>query len=262
MTPDRTIAKDSGETMDARLVVLTDLGIVAKKTLDGSREVFVQSLAGGTAVAGARVRVLARNGETLAAADTDCDGPRLAAAAGWLRPREATRWLIVRHLRATTCPSCRSTATTARSICRASTSAATPTRSMPARSRRICSRTAGCTARATRSTSASSCAPADWNAAAGGHSAGSGVLRSARQRGQARSRVALDATGFDGFTHTPPTARPRHLAGDAVPDRRGGLAHHDRQPPRCRSASSCRTRCACAPPCPPRPARAGSSRMA
>ena len=73
-TPDWTIANDSGETMDARLVVLTDLGIVAKKTLDGSREVFVQSLAGGTAVAGARVRVLARNGETLAAADTDAMG--------------------------------------------------------------------------------------------------------------------------------------------------------------------------------------------
>ena len=73
-SPDWTIANDSGETMDARLVVLTDLGIVAKKTLDGSREVFVQSLAGGTPVAGARVRVLARNGETLAAADTDAMG--------------------------------------------------------------------------------------------------------------------------------------------------------------------------------------------
>lgn len=73
-SPDWTIGNDAGETVDARLVVLTDLGIVAKKTLDGSREVFVQSLANGTPVAGARVRVLARNGETLAAADTDAMG--------------------------------------------------------------------------------------------------------------------------------------------------------------------------------------------
>ncbi|MCC6594081.1 MAG: alpha-2-macroglobulin [Xanthomonadales bacterium] len=73
-SPDWTIGNDAGETMDARLVVLTDLGIVVKKTLDGSREVFVQSLANGTPVAGARVRVLARNGETLAASDTDAMG--------------------------------------------------------------------------------------------------------------------------------------------------------------------------------------------
>ncbi|MBK8068627.1 MAG: hypothetical protein IPK27_13660 [Rhodanobacteraceae bacterium] len=73
--------------MDARLVVLTDLGIVAKKTLDGSREVFVQSLAGGTPVA-ARARCACWR----ATARPDrsrhrCDGPRLTAA-GWIRARE------------------------------------------------------------------------------------------------------------------------------------------------------------------------------
>ncbi len=74
LPPDETIANDAGETLDTRLVVLTDLGVIAKKNLDGSREIYVQSLNRGTAVAGARVAVVARNGETLAAADTDAGG--------------------------------------------------------------------------------------------------------------------------------------------------------------------------------------------
>ena len=72
--PETTIADDAGEVMDTRLVVLTDLGVVAKKNLDSSREIFVQSLHSGTAVVGARVAVIARNGETLAAAETDAQG--------------------------------------------------------------------------------------------------------------------------------------------------------------------------------------------
>ena len=66
-----TLRDDAGEEQDSRLVVLTDLGIIAKKALDGSRDVFVQSLAGGASIAGARVRAIARNGETLVEADTD-----------------------------------------------------------------------------------------------------------------------------------------------------------------------------------------------
>ena len=74
LTAEETLANDAGESMDTRLVVLTDLGVVAKKNLDGSREIFVQSLNRGTAVSGARVAVIARNGETLTAADTDAAG--------------------------------------------------------------------------------------------------------------------------------------------------------------------------------------------
>lgn len=73
-SPQQTIADDAGEEQDSRLVVLTDLGIIAKKALDGSRDVFVQSLAQGAPVAGARVRAIARNGETLAEAQSDGDG--------------------------------------------------------------------------------------------------------------------------------------------------------------------------------------------
>jgi alpha-2-macroglobulin len=69
-----TLANDVGEEKDQRLVVLTDLGIIVKKALDGSRDVFVQSLAQGTPVAGALVRAIARNGETLVEVESDGAG--------------------------------------------------------------------------------------------------------------------------------------------------------------------------------------------
>ena len=70
----QTLRDDAGEEQDSRLVVLTDLGMIIKKSLDGSRDVFVQSLAQGTPVAGAKVRAIARNGETLVEAETDVGG--------------------------------------------------------------------------------------------------------------------------------------------------------------------------------------------
>lgn len=69
-----TLGNDVGEEQDQRLVVLTDLGIIVKKALDGSRDVFVQSLAQGTPVAGAQVRAIARNGETLVEVASDAAG--------------------------------------------------------------------------------------------------------------------------------------------------------------------------------------------
>ena len=71
---EETLADNSGDENDSRLVVLTDLGIIVKKALDGSRDVFVQSLAQGTPVSGARVKAIARNGETLVEAVRDGDG--------------------------------------------------------------------------------------------------------------------------------------------------------------------------------------------
>lgn len=91
LAPEQTIASDAGEVLDSRLVVLTDLGVVTKRNLDGTREVFVQSLAQGTPVAGARVRAVARNGETLAAADTDASGrASLPALDGFTREKQPT----------------------------------------------------------------------------------------------------------------------------------------------------------------------------
>ena len=70
----QTLAEDAGEQTDHRLVVLTDLGVLVKQALDGSRDVFVQSISAGTPVAGARVRAIARNGETLVSVVTDASG--------------------------------------------------------------------------------------------------------------------------------------------------------------------------------------------
>jgi uncharacterized protein YfaS (alpha-2-macroglobulin family) len=62
------------ETSDTRMIVVTDLGLLAKKSLDGSRDVFVQSIHTGQPVAGATVSVLAINGQTLFAQTSGADG--------------------------------------------------------------------------------------------------------------------------------------------------------------------------------------------
>jgi hypothetical protein len=59
---------------DMRLILVTDLGFIVKQSADGSRDVFVQSLHRGEAVSGARIEVLGRNGEPVAAATTDATG--------------------------------------------------------------------------------------------------------------------------------------------------------------------------------------------
>lgn len=85
-----TIADDAGSEYDRRLVVLTDLGVLAKRALDGSRDVFVQSIASGEPVAGASVRAVGRNGSTLVTATTDADGrARLPTLAPFKREKRA-----------------------------------------------------------------------------------------------------------------------------------------------------------------------------
>ncbi|HEX7814150.1 alpha-2-macroglobulin, partial [Dyella sp.] len=59
---------------DTRLVVVTDLGMLVKKAVDGSQDVFVQSIASGQPVAGASVAVVALNGQTLYSETTSGDG--------------------------------------------------------------------------------------------------------------------------------------------------------------------------------------------
>ncbi|OYV47314.1 MAG: hypothetical protein B7X12_01465 [Halothiobacillus sp. 20-53-49] len=65
---------DEAAIGDARLIVVTDLGLLAKKSLDGSRDVFVQSISTGQPVANAQVKVIAENGETLLTQTTDAQG--------------------------------------------------------------------------------------------------------------------------------------------------------------------------------------------
>jgi uncharacterized protein YfaS (alpha-2-macroglobulin family) len=59
---------------DSRLIVVTDLGLIAKRSLDGSRDVFVQSIRTGQPVGGATVSVLAVNGQPLFSETSSADG--------------------------------------------------------------------------------------------------------------------------------------------------------------------------------------------
>ncbi|NNS07135.1 alpha-2-macroglobulin [Erwinia sp. JH02] len=61
-------------TGDSRFVVVTDLGIIAKRSQDKTRDLFVQSISGGQPVAGAQVSVVAKNGEKLLTRQTGSDG--------------------------------------------------------------------------------------------------------------------------------------------------------------------------------------------
>ncbi len=73
---------------DKRLVLVTDLGILAKKALDGSRDVFVQSIATGQPVPGASVEVWGRNGAILLSVATDATGrASLPNLAGYQREK-------------------------------------------------------------------------------------------------------------------------------------------------------------------------------
>lgn len=76
-------------TSDTRLVVVTDLGLVAKRNQDGSREVFVQSIASGEPLAGVAIEVLGKNGQAVISRTTDADGhARLPELSGFQREKE------------------------------------------------------------------------------------------------------------------------------------------------------------------------------
>jgi hypothetical protein len=79
---------------DKRLVLVTDLGFIVKQSIDGSREVFVQSLHRGEPVGGARIEMIGRNGEPVAAATTDATGRAQLPALPDLR-REKTPLLLL-----------------------------------------------------------------------------------------------------------------------------------------------------------------------
>ncbi|RQO36440.1 alpha-2-macroglobulin [Herminiimonas sp. KBW02] len=73
-------SQDAGSTenyeskSDQRLVVVTDLGILVKKSIDGSQDVFVQSIYTGKPVEGASVEIIGKNGQTLFSQNTDASG--------------------------------------------------------------------------------------------------------------------------------------------------------------------------------------------
>ncbi|WP_437881692.1 alpha-2-macroglobulin family protein [Pseudomonas sp. LRF_L74] len=79
---------------DLRFIVVTDLGIIAKRSGDGSQDVFVQSISQGGPVAGAQVDVIGRNGLPVASGETDAAGQAHFAKLDELR-REKTPLMYV-----------------------------------------------------------------------------------------------------------------------------------------------------------------------
>jgi hypothetical protein len=65
---------DGGNVEDRRFVLVTDLGFLVKQAASGGRDVFVQSLATGLPVAGARVDLVGVNGQPVQTALTDAGG--------------------------------------------------------------------------------------------------------------------------------------------------------------------------------------------
>lgn len=57
--------KRYGNVVDRRFVLITDLGVVVKTSVDGSKEMFVVSINDGIPVNGARVDVLGKNGRSI-----------------------------------------------------------------------------------------------------------------------------------------------------------------------------------------------------
>ncbi|MDD2463657.1 MAG: alpha-2-macroglobulin [Desulfobulbus sp.] len=82
---------------DRRFILVTDLGIISKRTLDGGQEVFVQSLSRGQPVPQVTVAVVGRNGLTVAAGQTDTQGHIRFAQMNDLK-REKTPIMVVASL--------------------------------------------------------------------------------------------------------------------------------------------------------------------
>ena len=86
---------DESKVGDSRLIVVTDLGVIAKKALDGSQDVFVQSIHSGSPVDGVTVDVVGRNGQTLVTQSTDRDGHvRFDTLAGFTREKAPTMYVV------------------------------------------------------------------------------------------------------------------------------------------------------------------------
>jgi len=60
--------------LDRRLMLITDLGVLAKRGAAGGQDVFVQSLRTGLPVPGVTVDVVGKNGLTVLSAESDADG--------------------------------------------------------------------------------------------------------------------------------------------------------------------------------------------
>ena len=80
---------------DQRLILVTDLGLLVKDSLDGSHDVFVQSIHQGEPVPGATVQVLGRNGLPVLTVTTDPEGhAKFPTLKDFKREQEPTLYLV------------------------------------------------------------------------------------------------------------------------------------------------------------------------
>lgn len=89
------ITQNPENFVDKRLILVTDLGLIAKKELDGSQVVYVQSIHTGLPVAGAMVEVIAKNGAAVFSQTTDANGRvSFAKLDGLKRERSAILYIV------------------------------------------------------------------------------------------------------------------------------------------------------------------------
>ncbi len=80
-----------------RLVLITDLGLIAKDNNDGSHDVFVQSITKGAPVSNATVSILGKNGVSILTRRTDSQGrANFPSLTDFINEREPTVY-VVRH---------------------------------------------------------------------------------------------------------------------------------------------------------------------
>lgn len=59
---------------DRRMIVVTDMGLVVKRSANGNRDVFVESIAKGSALSGVKISVLGKNGQAIASTYSSSQG--------------------------------------------------------------------------------------------------------------------------------------------------------------------------------------------
>ena len=69
-----TASEAHGVVFDSRMVLVSDLGVIAKETQNAAHEIFVQNVRAGKPVAGASVEVVGRNGVAVMTVSTDAEG--------------------------------------------------------------------------------------------------------------------------------------------------------------------------------------------
>ena len=85
----------SGPASDSRLILVTDLGVLVKCALDGTQDVFVQSIQSGDPVSGAAVEVIGINGQPVVVASTDAGGvAHLPSLQGLSREKTPAYYLV------------------------------------------------------------------------------------------------------------------------------------------------------------------------